>query len=234
MWPVLRSTLIVTLLGGWTLLAAAADSPAQLPVGEDSIEELMRLPQGLTPGRYTIHCLSHVLRSGSIPRVFCYTSEQEQASTDLINAVVTAAKRSRFIPATREGDAVEVYVQLMVLIDTTLGEPMILAVPNGGTERASFGLLYTAPQRLIRNPSGYWHHQNGNWFGAEAEMLVWRQALVDEHGNVREFKLNNVIGDSRAATLFYEKDSRRMKFLPGYVRGRPAPMLYVEPIFSLR
>ena len=70
------------------------------------------------------------------------------APDNLRQAVVYASRISRFMPATRNGQPVEVHAALMVIVDTRLDDdPLILAVPNNGVETARYGLLYTAPQR---------------------------------------------------------------------------------------
>ena len=58
-----------------------------------------------------------------------------------------AAQTSLFTPATRDGKRVEVFTTLTVKIDTTLSEPLILAVANDGSDAGKYGPLYTAPQR---------------------------------------------------------------------------------------
>ena len=74
------------------------------------------------------------------------------APDDLRQAVVYATRISLFLPATRDGEPVDVWATLMVIVDTRLAEPLILAVPNNGADTARYGLLYTAPQRY-----GYSH-----------------------------------------------------------------------------
>jgi hypothetical protein len=58
------------------------------------------------------------------------------APEDLRQAVAYAARISRFVPATRNGEPVDVWAVLMVIVDTRLGEPLVLAVPNNGVETA--------------------------------------------------------------------------------------------------
>ena len=81
--------LFIALFSAPWRLANAADSPAQLVVGEGSIEERLLLPRKLEPGN---------------------------------------------------GEPIEVYAALMVIVDTRLDEPLILAVPNNGADRARYGI----------------------------------------------------------------------------------------------
>ncbi len=216
----------------WPHLSKATDAPARLVVGENSIEELLRLPESLEAGRYAVHCEAHILRTGHAVRPYCYTMA-EPVPANLVRAVIKAAKRARYVPAVRAGEPIEVYVLLMVLIDSTLGEPMILAVPNNGVQRKKFGLLYSSPQRLIRNarraasrpilrdiPSGRPH------------LLIWSQFQVDELGNVLDFRLEEIHGARPRAIQLSDYDASNEKFVPGYHEGRPVAMLFVEPIFS--
>ena len=119
--------LVIALLGAGLQAADAADSPAQMVVGERSIEELLRIPDTLKPGRYSVHCGVKVGTSGWTLFVRCY-SMTDSAPDELQTAVMHATRTSLFVPATRDGKPVDVFVMLAVTVDTTLGEPLILAV----------------------------------------------------------------------------------------------------------
>jgi hypothetical protein len=219
---------IATLFACWALPSTAADSPARLVEGERSIEELVSLPRNLEPGRYTVHCEAHIMPTGNAPQAFCYPLE-EPAPIDLVQAVTKAAARATYVPAVRAGRAVQVYAVLMVLVDTTLAEPMILAVPNNGVEMHKYGLLYTTPQRLLNRPT--YDMPVHEYIARRPAELVMMRFQIDEHGTVSDFNLQNISGADAATMRRYEKEASEYKFLPGYHDGRALPMLYVEPRF---
>lgn len=230
MWHAVRWTVIATLLGCWALPGMAADSPAQLFVGEDSIEELLRLPRDLEPGRYTVHCETSILRNGDPWSVYCYTM-QAPVPANLVKAVISAVNRAKFVPAVHKEARIDVYAVLMVLIDTTFAEPMVLAVPNNGADRQRYGLLYTAPQRVLTKE---WRERRSGRMssGKRPDLLVWMRFHIDEDGGVRDFRLDELNGASPGIMFNLNRYVRQMKFLPGYYEGRPTSMLYLEPYFA--
>lgn len=232
MWLVLRLLLIATLAGFWTPQGNAADSPARLVVGDTSIEERLQIPRNLEPGRYAVHCEASIRRTGLPGVVYCYLMEGP-APKSLIKSVTSAVRRARYVPAVRNGERIDVYAVLTVFVDTTFAEPMVLAVPNNGVERPRFGLLYTAPQRVLPMPSVW--RPGGldlNALGAEPDLLIWMQFQVDERGDVSDFKLDKITDAKSSAIQYLERDARETKFLPGYHEGKPTAMLYMEPYFS--
>jgi hypothetical protein len=228
----LRASIMAVAIGGWTLPSSAADSPAQLVVGEHSVEALLRVPRKLEAGRYEIHCESHILASGYAATVFCYTMA-EPAPSNLIRAVIDAAKRARYVPAMRAGQPANVYMLTTVFVDTTFEEAMVLAVPNNGVERKKYGLLYSSPQRVILKRQSYplWLYTR-EIPGGRPDLLVWSQFQVDERGDVRGFRLDKVISGGPRMMKHLERYASKEIFLPGYHEGRSVPALYAEPIFS--
>ena len=207
---------------------SAADTPARLVVGENSIEEELRLPALLKPGRYSIGCHTEITASGRSLHAACYEMPDSPPS-HMTDAVLEATRRARFEPATRAGIAAPVVVSYGVLIDTTLGEPLVLAVPNDFAERDRFGLLYTSPQRLVKAGQ-----QTGlpPW-EVRPRSPLWLKMRIDEDGKVTGYVLDDA---GRASTRGIDKvRSRieRMRFIPGYHEDRPVAMLYTEPSYSL-
>jgi hypothetical protein len=229
MWAGFRSTVIATMLGCWAL-PGQADTPAQLVVGEGSIEELLRVPPSLKPGRYAVHCEAWILRSGRTPQAYCYAMETP-VPDDLVDAVTKTTLRARFEPAMRDAEAIEVYAVFMVLVDTTSAEPLILAVPNNGVERKKYGLLYTAPQRMIQKPS--WGIPPARYLGRRPDRFVLMQFQIDERGNVSDLSVRNLTHENVRTLRRIEEQAREYRFLPGYYEGRPVPMMYMEPSFSV-
>jgi hypothetical protein len=114
--------LAIALFGAGLPPAHAADVPAQLVTGKRSIEELLDIPEGLKPSRYTLHCSVLIGTSGWVLLARCHSPTTDYAPRELLRAATYAAKRSLFVPATRHGKKVEVFTTLTVKIDTTRGD----------------------------------------------------------------------------------------------------------------
>ena len=115
-------------------------------------------------------------------------------------------------------------MQVMVRIDITSQESLVLAVPNNGVEAERYGLFYTAPQRFNEF---IWH---GNHDPLESsDILLWRKLRIDELGKVIEYRLENVGNVPQWFVDDLAKQVERMEFMPGYYEGKPVPMAYIEP-----
>jgi hypothetical protein len=216
----------IALFGATLPLAHAVDSPAQLVVGERSIEELLRLPDKLEHARYEVQCEAFLDRTGGARYVRCYSMSNRPSPASLQKAVAYATRISRFQPATRNGEPVDVWAVLMVIVDTRLHEPLILAVPNNGVETARFGLLYTAPQRyhytFVARPRGRPHK--------DEMAVVWAEFQIDEHGAIQDFTLSNEPDVSDEWVARVRAAAPEFKFIPGHYEGKPVAMHYVEPL----
>jgi hypothetical protein len=82
-------------------------TPARLREGHDSIESLLRLPEGLEPGRYVVQCEALIRKNGKARAFICYT--QELQWHPVVASVQAAGRKARFVPATRDGAAIAVY-----------------------------------------------------------------------------------------------------------------------------
>jgi hypothetical protein len=222
--------LAALLLSNWLTAAVFADTPARLAVGKVSIEERLRVPDDTPPGRYTIHCEAVFDARGFVPVTSCYYLE-EGMPRKLLDAVVRAVRRSRSVPATRAGRRVDVFAQVMVLIDTTLSRPLVLAVPNNGIEREKYGLLYTAPQRFNEFT---FQSRPVPLRAMQDPMLVWQELVIDERGRVVEFNLRNASGAIPQLVEDVEASVKKMEFMPGYDdEDRAVTMRYIEPAYSV-
>lgn len=219
-----RAILLLMLFYGWQACAAVT-TPARLADGPDSLESRLRLPEDLPPGRYVVHCEALIRRNGHVDLFLCYMTDRPNRA--LVNAVVGAGRRAKFVPATRDGKSAAVYMVVMVRIDVTDQGPLVLAVPNNGVESERYGLLYSAPQRFNEftwNP-GQEPFRTG-------DVLLWQKMRIDEHGKVLEYQVTNPSGVSQYFVTRIERQIERMDFMPGYFEGKPVPMLYVEPILD--
>jgi len=218
-----RALLVLMLLWGSQAVAGQEATHARLTAGPHSIESLLRLPKWLQAGRYTVQCEACVRSSGRTRWFVCYSADEGQSA--LAKAVAAAGRRAKFVPATRAGVAVDVYMQVMVRIDSTQREPLILAVPNNGVEAERYGLLYSGPQRFNEFTWMYLTLQPGR-------ILLWQKMRIDEHGKVLEYVVTNVSDAPNLLVERIEEQVKRMEFMPGYFEGKPVPMSYVEPWFD--
>lgn len=222
-----RLLLAIALFGVCSPLARADDRPAQMVSGKRSIEELLRLPKDLRPGRYSLHCGLLIGTSGWVLFARCY-SPKGYAPYELQRAAMYAAKTSLFVPATRSGKRVEVFTTITVEIDTTVSDPLILAVPNDGADAARYGRLYSAPQRYggshISRPELRLHDP-------VRTAVVWMELQIDEQGVMKNCR---VINPGRAAPDWWvdtvNKAARQMTFIPAHLDDKPLPSLFVQPM----
>lgn len=131
------------------------------------------------------------------------------------------------MPATRDGVTVDVYMLVMVRIDTTQREALILAVPNNGVEAERCGPLYSAPQRFNEFT---WNASLSGW--RSGRVLLWQKLHIDEHGKVLESLMINASGAPDFLVERVEEQAKRMQFMPGYFEGKPVSMFYTEPVFD--
>jgi hypothetical protein len=220
--------LVIVLFGAGLRPANAADAPAQMVIGEDSIEERLLIPRKLEPGRYEIQCEAVIGVNGSARNVVCYSFTDFPAPRRLQFSARHATRISRFIPARRNGAPIEVYALLMVIVDTRLDEPLILAVPNNGAEKARYGLLYTAPQRYGRVVVSRPRLQ----LRMPHRPVVWMNLQIDELGIVRHYTLTDQAEPEQGWVDTIAEFVRQLTFLPGYHEGKPVPMLYTEPVLG--
>lgn len=218
--------LVIALFGAGLVPAHAADSPAQMVTGKRSIEQLLRIPKGLTPARYTLHCGVLIGTSGWVLFARCYP-RAGSAPNKLLKAAIHAAQASLFVPATHNGKKVEVFTTLTVRIDTTLSDPLILATPNDGEDAGKYGPLYTAPQRFggshLNPPNRYRHDP-------PRAAVVWLKLQVDEQGQMTSC---TIVNNTNAPAWWVDAvndAAKQMTFIPGHHDGKPVPMQFVQPM----
>ena len=207
-----------------------ADSvPARLPVGPDSIEELLRVPEGLLPGQYAVTCETKIRASGRSEDFSCYPDSS--VPERLRKAVTEAGTHARFIPATRNGHQVDVLMVFRTLVYIGHGGPLVLATPNDGTDQDLYGLLYSSPQFILssrpREPI------NNDFFRAlNPGIPVWRTFEVDVAGRVTRQELREAAKRSRVLVRALQSEVDRMRFIPGYDGDAPVPASYVEAVYD--
>lgn len=208
-----------------SLAAHGADSPARLREDEESIESGLHVPDGLEWGKYDVHCEVRVLASGIPFRVTCYALDSG-VPRKLVDAIRRAAQRAKFIPAMRNGKPAQVYMVIMVRTVIGRGGPLVLVLPNNGVEHERLGLFYIAPQRFNEFSWG------SAYEGAPPGTLIWQKLWIDEHGKVTRWETTNASGARQRDVEAVRRSVENMRFMPGFVEGKPMAMRYVEPAFS--
>ncbi|MDY6945240.1 MAG: hypothetical protein SXG53_05950 [Pseudomonadota bacterium] len=210
-----------------TSAAHASSTPARLTLGEDSIEELIRVPDGLALGQYKIFCEAIIAATGATQGFYCYSAAGTPVT--LVNAAVRAGEKASFIPATLDGQKQAVYMLMMVVVQITNSEPLVLVVPNNGVDAERYGLFYTAPQRLN---SFRWRTSKVVPSQRE-DARVSMTMRIDEKGNVTERAAVNVSGADPLLLSVVDDRMSTLQFIPGYFNRKPAPMLHVEMMHFL-
>ena len=230
-------TLARVLFGTWLVLAplaahAAADSPARLREDEGSIESRLRIPDGLEWGSYDVHCEVRVLATGIPFQVVCYALDSA-VPRKLVDAVRRAGQRAKFVPAVHDGKPAQVFMVLMVRTVIGRGEPLVLVLPNNGAERERYGLHYIAPQRFNEFSWGPSYEYLPDQRHAAQGTLIWQELWIDEHGNVTKSQTTNASGARLKDVEAVRRSVENMRFMPGFFEGKPVPMRYLEPAYSL-
>jgi hypothetical protein len=213
------------------LLAHGEVTPARLREDEYSIESQIRLPEDLERRRYDVYCEVRVMMTGRPRDVSCYALDAS-IPRKLVHAVSAAGMHSRFVPATRDGKPVEIYMVLMARILVTKQEPLVLVLPNNGIEHERYGLFYIAPQRFNEFYWGTGWVPYFNSHVSDPDVLVWQELWIDERGTVTNSRLTNRSGAPPAVIKEIGKSMAKMQFIPGFVEGKPVPMHYAEPAYS--
>lgn len=206
--------------------AHAASTPARLTLGEESIEELIEVPDDMPLGRYKVRCEGMVLPNGEAGQFNCYS---DQVHALLIEATARAVREAKFTPATVNGKKLGVYMSLMVIIQITKDkdDPLVLAVPNNGADADRYGLFYSAPQRY----NSFRWRPDRFITRLRKDLRIFMNASVDEHGKVTQHSVTNVFGATPQLLEMLDRRIETMKFIPGYFHRKPAPMRYAELIF---
>ena len=208
----------------FSVVADPVYTPARLSEGARSLEALLRLPK-LEPGTYVVQCEAVVRKSGAIKHLTCYVeNDLPEHLENLPRTVAKSGRSARLIPATRNGKPVDAFMLLMVRIHVTPNGPQVLIVPNNGADAKRYGLLYTAPQRL--NEFEFRRR-------IDCDCALWSWMQIDERGKVVSYRVDRTPNSNQKLYDLLEKQIQRMEFMPGLYQGKPVPMVYVEPLYSL-
>jgi hypothetical protein len=198
-------------------------TPARISEGNQSIEAWLRLPAKLEKRSYVVKCSAVISKFGRTRRFFCY-SPDATVPQKVVSAVTDAGWKATWVPATRDGWRVSVWMVLSARIMITDGAPLVLIVPNDGADAARYGQSYSAPQRFNEFTwSDEFTHRSPR------VVWVWERLVIDEHGALKDFVLGNYSGAPEPIVEEIRRSVSRMTFIPGFYQGKPVPMVLLEP-----
>ncbi len=135
---------------------AAAYTPAKFGNAEETLSKQITLPTSFGEGVRTVavYCQADVLTSGLINNVNCY---ENSPKVSMQKVTESALKSSTFEPATIDGKAVPVRMQMRVVYSLGGTQAPIVLLPNLGTLQAKYGTHYYAPQERLDTSDWYAH-----------------------------------------------------------------------------
>lgn len=143
--------------------------------------------------------------------------------------------RSRFEPASIDGENVEVYVSLRVAFVETNGRCDVTIYPNLSDEQGEFAVDYFAPQEIFTD--GGWKaasgplRYEGTWMKNHSGMAFVMSVAVDSLGNAGDgrVEVNNFTYDESVQRAVDALE--RQRFIPAVVNGVPWPARYFEFVY---
>lgn len=224
--------------------ACAADggnrfTPALFGSGPDSLVAQIQCPAGAQSGdKVTLICQAPIMESGKAQAgsVFCFADDPKHEV--YADRAMDAVRAAAFVPATVDGTPTRVYFSFRVLVTRDRSGCDFVAIPNLAPQDESIGDYYVAPQEILSRPSWYTRseklgHGLGDILHQSRGVLFSMSVAVSTNGAASDARIetNNGIdaGEVRAALDALGQST----FIPGFYKGRPSTMRYVE-LFYLR
>lgn len=212
---------------------AAAYTPAKFGNAIDTLSKQVTLPTSFGEGIKTVavYCQADVLTSGNINAVTCY---ENSPLVSMQTVTESALKSSTFEPATIDGKAVPVRMQLRVVYSLGGTQAPIVLLPNLGTLQAQYGTNYFAPQERLDTSDWYAHYTtkergNGKLFFAEGKMTRV-MANIEANGTVETVSTIEAAVRKQADAANIESALKKSKFIPGFVENKPTSMHYIAVV----
>ena len=219
-----KTCLLILLLASCSFVDSSDSEyqPADIGDSQYALPNKVKLPTELAEGSHVIRCEVKLTRRGIVEASYCYPLSRS-TSHELVLAVNTAARGARFTPAYEHGRAVRVFMQAVVVVEVTGNRTEISAYPNDGTNVSKYGWNHISPQRLNKFR---WSRPSGNRDIRKSR--IWMDLQIDEHGRIVQSDIRDAGHSSAAVRNSLLRDIRGMDFRPGFHRGRPVAMKYVE------
>lgn len=212
---------------------ATAYTPAKFGNSVDTLTKQITLPSSFGEGVKTVavYCQADVMSTGSISAVTCY---EHGAIVSMQKVTESALKSATFEPATIDGKAVPVRMQLRVVYSLGGTQAPIVLLPNLGTLQAKHGTDYYAPQERLDTGDWYAHYTtkergDGKLFFAEGKNTRV-MAEVEANGKVETVSTIEAALRKQADATSIESALKKAKFIPGFVENKPTAMHYIAVV----
>lgn len=212
---------------------ATAYTPAKFGNAVDTLTKQITLPASFGEGVKTVsvYCQADVMTSGNINAVTCY---ENSPLVSMQKTTESALKSATFEPASIDGKAVPVRMQLRVVYSLGGTQAPIVLLPNLGTLQAQHGTYYYAPQERLDTSDWYAHYTtkergDGKLFFAEGK-TTRVMANIEADGNVETVSTIEAALRKQADAANIETALKKSKFIPGFVENKPTAMHYIAVV----
>ncbi len=212
---------------------ATAYTPAKFGNAVDTLGKQITLPASFGEGVKTVavYCQADVLTSGNINAVTCY---ENSPLVSMQNVTESALKSATFEPATIDGKAVPVRMQLRVVYSLGGTQAPIVLLPNLGTLQAQYGTNYYAPQERLDTSDWYANYTtkergDGKLFFAEGK-TTRVMANIEADGKVETVSTIEAALRKQADAANIESSLKKSRFIPGFVENKPTAMHYIAVV----
>lgn len=237
----MTNKILKNLIRSLAILAAAAPfasyatayTPAKFGNAVDTLSKQITLPASFGEGVKTVsvYCQADVMTSGNINAVTCY---ENSPLVSMQKNTESALKSATFEPATIDGKAVPVRMQLRVVYSLGGTQAPIVLLPNLGTLQAQHGTYYYAPQERLDTGDWYAHYTtkergDGKLFFAEGK-TTRVMANIEADGKVETVSTLEAALRKQADATSIENALKKSRFIPGFVENKPTAMHYIAVV----
>lgn len=212
---------------------AAAYTPAKFGNAVETLGKQITLPASFGEGVKTVavYCQADVTTTGSINAATCY---ENSPLVSMQKTTESALKSATFEPATIDGKAVPVRMQLRVVYSLGGTQAPIVLLPNLGTLQAQYGTYYYAPQERLDTGDWYANYTtkergDGKLFFAEGK-TTRVMANVEADGKVETVSTLEAALRKQADAASIETSLKKSRFIPGFVENKPTAMHYIAVV----
>lgn len=212
---------------------ATAYTPANFGNATQILSQNITLPLSFGEGVKTVavYCQADVMTTGNIIAVNCY---ENSPLVSMQKATESALKSATFEPATIDGKAVPVRMQMRVVYSLGGTQAPIVLLPNLGTLQSQFGTHYFAPQERLDTRDWYTHYStkergDGKLFFAEGKNTRI-MANIESNGKVETVTTIEAALRKQADAANIESALKKSKFIPGFVENKATAMHYIAVV----
>lgn len=228
----IRSLLIIATIAPIASYASAY-TPAKFGNAEAVLSKQITLPNSFGEGVKTVsvYCQADVMATGNINAATCY---ENSPLVSMQKVTESALKSATFTPASVDGKAVPVRMQLRVVYSLSGTQAPIVMLPNLGTLQAQYGTHYYAPQERLDTSDWYANystkeHGDGKLFFAEGK-TTRVMANIEADGKVETVSTIEAALRKKADAASIESSLKKSKFIPGFVEEKPTAMHYIAVV----